>query len=182
MNTLLNYVGKSCLISRHPNRGNTRRTMWPNAIRIPKSRANLTLLTSACKWTRNFGNSIYCPMRITHKSKLYFVSNYGSLHPKRSEEFNKHNPPKKIDMFQMSILEFVNRPGSPLFHLEHYIEGNYIKYNSNAGFVEDLHLRLTPHAFSHFTFECSNHELIIVDIQGVGDLYTGILRSLTFIW
>jgi elongation factor 2 kinase len=27
-------------------------------------------------------------------------------------------------------------------------------------------------AFSHFTFECSNHELIVVDIQGVGDLWT----------
>jgi len=27
-------------------------------------------------------------------------------------------------------------------------------------------------AFSHFTFERSGHELIIVDIQGVGDLWT----------
>jgi elongation factor 2 kinase len=89
-----------------------------------------------------------------------------------AEVYNKHNPPKKIDIMQMSILEFVNRPESPLFHLEHYIEGNYIKYNSNAGFVEDLHIRLTPHTFSHFTFEYSNHELIVVDIQGVGDLYT----------
>jgi hypothetical protein len=29
-----------------------------------------------------------------------------------------------------------------------------------------------PQAFSHFTFERSGHELIVVDIQGVGDLYT----------
>ncbi|CAF0909096.1 unnamed protein product [Brachionus calyciflorus] len=87
-----------------------------------------------------------------------------------AEIFNRHNPPKKIDMFQMSILEFVNRPGSPLFHLEHFIEGEYIKYNSNSGFVDDK--RCTPQAFSHFTFECSNHELMVVDIQGVGDLYT----------
>ena len=27
-------------------------------------------------------------------------------------------------------------------------------------------------AFSHFTFERSGHELIVVDIQGVGDLWT----------
>lgn len=27
-------------------------------------------------------------------------------------------------------------------------------------------------AFSHFTFERSGHQLIVVDIQGVGDLYT----------
>lgn len=27
-------------------------------------------------------------------------------------------------------------------------------------------------AFSHFTFERSGHQVIIIDIQGVGDLYT----------
>lgn len=90
-----------------------------------------------------------------------------------AEIYNRHNPPKKIDMFQLSILEFVNRPGSPLFHLEHFIEGKYIKYNSNSGFVDDSdHMRSTPQAFSHFTFECSNHQMMVVDIQGVGDLYT----------
>lgn len=31
---------------------------------------------------------------------------------------------------------------------------------------------LPPQAFSHFTFERSGHQLIVVDIQGVGDLYT----------
>lgn len=52
-------------------------------------------------------------------------------------------------------------------------QGEYIKYNSNSGFVEDSkQCRHTPQAFSHFTFERSGHELIVVDIQGVGDLYT----------
>ncbi|KAG8225890.1 hypothetical protein J437_LFUL006821 [Ladona fulva] len=82
------------------------------------------------------------------------------------EEYNRHNPPKKVDIFQMAVLEFVNREGSPLFHVEHFIEGQYIKYNSNSGFVQDDHHRQTPHAFSHFTFERSGHELIVVDIQG----------------
>jgi len=89
-----------------------------------------------------------------------------------AEIFNRHNPPKKIDMFQVSVIEFKNRDGSPLYHLEHFIDGNYTKYNSNSGFVDDSNLRFTPQAFSHFTFECSNHDLMVVDIQGVGDLYT----------
>lgn len=88
------------------------------------------------------------------------------------EEYNRHNPPKKVDIFQMAVLEMVEREGSPLFHLEHFIEGQYVKYNSNSGFVRCEAIRMTPQAFSHFTFEKSGHELIVVDIQGVGDLYT----------
>ncbi len=43
----------------------------------------------------------------------------------------------------MNIVEFKDRPGSPLYHLEHFIEGDYIKYNSNSGFVDEC-LRNTP--------------------------------------
>ncbi|KAM8837208.1 eukaryotic elongation factor 2 kinase isoform 1-T1 [Spinachia spinachia] len=88
------------------------------------------------------------------------------------EEYNRHRPPKQVDIMQMCVIEMTDRPGKPLFHLEHYIEGKYIKYNSNSGFVRDENIRLTPQAFSHFTFERSAHQLIVVDIQGVGDLYT----------
>ncbi|MEE6514931.1 hypothetical protein FKM82_023382 [Ascaphus truei] len=88
------------------------------------------------------------------------------------EEYNRHKPPKQVDIMQMCIIEMKDRPGKPLYHLEHYIEGKYIKYNSNSGFVRDDNIRLTPQAFSHFTFERSAHQLIVVDIQGVGDLYT----------
>lgn len=45
---------------------------------------------------------------------------------------------------QMCVVEMTQRPGKPLFHLEHYIEGKYIKYNSNSGFVRDDNIRLTP--------------------------------------
>ena len=51
------------------------------------------------------------------------------------------------------------------------ITGEYIKHNSNSGYVES-HRRATPQAFSHFTFQASRGRLIIVDIQGVADLYT----------
>uniref|UniRef100_H3CP91 Eukaryotic elongation factor 2 kinase n=1 Tax=Tetraodon nigroviridis TaxID=99883 RepID=H3CP91_TETNG len=88
------------------------------------------------------------------------------------EEYNRHRPPKQVDIVQMCVVEMTGRPGKPLFHLEHYIEGKYIKYNSNSGFVRDDNIRLTPQAFSHFSFERSGHQLIVVDIQGVGDLYT----------
>ena len=51
------------------------------------------------------------------------------------EEYNRHNPPKKVDIFMETVYEFPQRPNSPLFHVEHFIEGNYVKYNSNSGMV-----------------------------------------------
>ncbi len=72
-----------------------------------------------------------------------------------------------MDFFQTYIVELKGHEGSPLYGVEHFIEGGYVKYNSNSGFVSDLN-RLTPQAFSHFTFEKSNHQLIVVDIQGEG--------------
>ena len=54
---------------------------------------------------------------------------------------------------QMCVVEMSERPDKPLYHFEHFIDGSYVKYNSNSGFVRDENLRLTPQAFSHFTFE-----------------------------
>lgn len=53
-------------------------------------------------------------------------------------------PSPQVDIMQMCVVELKDRPGKPLFHLEHYIEGKYIKYNSNSGFVRDDNMRLTP--------------------------------------
>ena len=82
------------------------------------------------------------------------------------EEYNRHNPPKKVDIFMMAVMQLCDRPNKPVFHMEHYIDGEYIKYNSNSGFVADQNIcRQTPQAFSHFTFERSGHEVIVVDVQ-----------------
>ena len=59
----------------------------------------------------------------------------------------------QVDIFQMCVLEFKERAGKPLYHLEHFIEGKYVKYNSNSGYVRSEAMRMTPQAFSHFTFE-----------------------------
>ena len=55
--------------------------------------------------------------------------------------------------------------------MENYISGDYRKHNNNRGYVSDDE-RNTPQAFSHFTYEASNHRIIICDIQGVHDLFT----------
>ncbi|KAG2490554.1 hypothetical protein HYH03_010948 [Edaphochlamys debaryana] len=89
------------------------------------------------------------------------------------EMYNKTDPPKQVDVMQCAILQLPSRPGAPLYAIEQLIEGDYVKYNSNSGFVKgDDVLRNTPQAFSHFTWVLTKGLKICVDVQGVGDLYT----------
>jgi len=53
---------------------------------------------------------------------------------------------------------------------ENWMKGHFVKLNSNAGFVNEVdysdHSAIAQ-AFSHFTFDHSNGELLVVDLQGV---------------
>ncbi|RHY10155.1 hypothetical protein DYB36_000984 [Aphanomyces astaci] len=84
--------------------------------------------------------------------------------------YNAHAPPKRVHFIPAWVLELTQRHGA-LCAVERYIPGNYRKHNNNFGSVSDED-RNTPQAFSHFTYEASHHELLAVDIQGVGDMYT----------
>jgi len=86
-------------------------------------------------------------------------------------KYNTYNPPKHIDFIKAWLLELLDRPGRPLAGVERFIEGPYRKHNNNFGYVSEEE-RNTPQAFSHFTYEVSNKQLLICDIQGVGDCYT----------
>lgn len=105
--------------------------------------------------------------------------------------FNALHPPKPVDFLQAFLIEMVDRPGKPVFacecvsgcsealevaltrraHRRRVVTGAYIKHNSNSGYVES-HRRATPQTFSHYTFQASRGRLMVVDIQGVSDLYT----------
>lgn len=106
--------------------------------------------------------------------KLYFQDVEQQMIAKHyATLFNKYKPPKTVDFLEAFIVELVDRPAYPmnLCGVEQYIAGNYCKWNNNYGFVVE-NSRNTPQAFSHFTWERSLHTIVIVDIQGVNDLYT----------
>uniref|UniRef100_A0A7S1JH88 Alpha-type protein kinase domain-containing protein n=1 Tax=Eutreptiella gymnastica TaxID=73025 RepID=A0A7S1JH88_9EUGL len=93
-----------------------------------------------------------------------------------AERFNALGTPKKMNFIDACIIELVQRPidhtgGPPLLIMEPLLQGQYKKHSNNFGFV-DAEDRCTPQCFSHFTFEHTNQQMIVVDIQGVGDLYT----------
>ena len=69
----------------------------------------------------------------------------------------------------MVLLQLVNENGSlsGVYNVERYMAGEFVKLTNNLnyvtkqGLVSDLVL-----AFSHFTYQASNQQLVIVDIQG----------------
>jgi len=88
-----------------------------------------------------------------------------------ARKFNEYNPPKKVAFVKAWLYILENREGRPICGVERFIDGPYRKHNNNFGYVSEEE-RSTPQAFSHFTYECSGHELLICDVQGVGDMYT----------
>ncbi|OWZ23531.1 Alpha kinase [Phytophthora megakarya] len=65
-------------------------------------------------------------------------------------------------------------PSMSMFTAEPYIDGEYRKYNNNNGWIRDdgLNLSETAQAFSHFTWQKTFGQLVVVDLQGVGCIFT----------
>ena len=71
-----------------------------------------------------------------------------------------------------SLNPIPNILGNLCLLVEPLIAGQFTKYNNNCGFVDFVAKRATPHAFSHFTYHFTKGNLLVCDIQGVGDIYT----------
>lgn len=92
-----------------------------------------------------------------------------------AQEFNKL--PKIIDKtavvkrikFIMAKLIFQQLSTGKYRNLtmERFIEGSYKKFSNNAGFVNYDDPALTLQAFSHWTYERTNGNMIVVDLQGI---------------
>ncbi|UIZ25055.1 hypothetical protein KXD40_006691 [Peronospora effusa] len=104
---------------------------------------------------------------------------------KYAKLYNSYNPPRRVEFLEACILQLIPTGASEagdqtienltlsgtICGVEPFIAGEYHKHNNNYGYVSELE-RNTPQAFSHFTYEASGQQIIVVDIQGVGDHYT----------
>jgi hypothetical protein len=63
--------------------------------------------------------------------------------------------------------------------MEQFIEGPYKKFSNNAGYVNIDDPALTLQAFSHWTYERTNGDMLVVDLQGIdiGDNQTYLLTD-----
>ncbi|GBG25124.1 Eukaryotic elongation factor 2 kinase [Hondaea fermentalgiana] len=91
-----------------------------------------------------------------------------------SDQFNAHDPapPKRIDMLHVGLIRLIDRPGQPFLGYECFLQGRYHKWNTNAGWADTMTVRHTPHAFSFASFRETQGAVMVVDVQGINDLYT----------
>lgn len=88
-----------------------------------------------------------------------------------ARKFNERGAPKPVTFLKAWVIELIDRTGKlNICGVEPFIQGEYQKHSNNSGSV--MGDRNTPQTFSHFTYEESKHELVVVDIQGVEDVYT----------
>ncbi|KAL4477124.1 hypothetical protein ABPG72_008858 [Tetrahymena utriculariae] len=79
--------------------------------------------------------------------------------------------PILINFVDSSIYEVLRHYNKDIkyYFVENYIEGDYQKYNNNAGWTsshESSQFNQISQAFSHFTWQYSQGQLLVVDIQG----------------
>ena len=95
-----------------------------------------------------------------------------------SLEFNAltETPHHSIDFVTTACLVPRHSDADTCMALEPYIPGTYVKYNNNAGWVNDAladdPFHQAAQAFSHFTFERSRGRFLVADLQGVGQVLT----------
>ena len=95
-----------------------------------------------------------------------------------ANEFSKLAKAKGIPTVRYvdaTIGQIMNAPGRPYFFREGLIAGEFEKYNSNTGYVEEIPSmkgkvdHSAVQAFSHWTYERSGHEMLVNDCQGAYD-------------
>eukprot|EP01012_Entosiphon_sulcatum_P049048 TRINITY_DN67640_c0_g1_i1.p1 TRINITY_DN67640_c0_g1~~TRINITY_DN67640_c0_g1_i1.p1 ORF type:complete len:302 (+),score=22.04 TRINITY_DN67640_c0_g1_i1:28-933(+) len=89
-----------------------------------------------------------------------------------AQEYNKRNPPKRVEFLLPWVVELPRRTTPNGAHLilgaEPYLPGEYKKHTNNFGYISP-ESRATPQAFSHFSWVNSGGRLLVSDIQGVED-------------
>jgi hypothetical protein len=86
-----------------------------------------------------------------------------------ANKFNSIKPAgtRNVQFEDVSTVTLTEGEGKSHFAMERYIPGKYVKFNNNAGFVNETAYTATLNAFSHWTYWATRRYLMVVDLQGV---------------
>ncbi len=95
-----------------------------------------------------------------------------------ANKFNSIKPTgtRDIHFAEVSTVSFTEGEDKIYFAMEGYITGKYVKFNNNAGFVNEASYTATLNAFSHWTYLATEKYLMVVDLQGVKEESSGEVR------
>lgn len=95
-----------------------------------------------------------------------------------ANKFNSIKPAgtRDVQFADVSTVTFTEGEKKFYFAMERYITGKYIKFNNNAGFVNEAAYTATLNAFSHWTYWATGRYLMVVDLQGVKEETCGGVR------
>mmetsp|Transcript_57851 Transcript_57851/g.102782 ORF Transcript_57851/g.102782 Transcript_57851/m.102782 type:complete len:758 (-) Transcript_57851:116-2389(-) len=109
-----------------------------------------------------------CSVDVMHQSMAKHQAElYNAALRSKLRENNDGHFPHMIDFLLTHMLELED---GCTYGCEAFLFGNYSKHNNNSGGT--MGTKKTPQTFSYFTFINSGRRLMIVDIQGIDDLYT----------
>lgn len=146
----------------------------------PFSEGNMRWAYKLLDWTRSEGKRCHAakvqkkdPRHYDDSQQYYVDVEMQQCCRALSKAYNENKPPKTVNFVDAFVIS--RRPTSVvsanLLAVEPYLKGKYKKYNNNYGYVS-IDDRNTPHTFTHFTYEYTHGKLMVVDVQGVDDMYT----------
>eukprot|EP01084_Bolivina_argentea_P062453 114207_1 len=129
--------------------------------------ANDDLVARLLGFENHYGGNLIVAKQsidLTESIKTYFNDvRTQSVAQLFANEYNKYDPPKKVAFIKASVIQLLESESEQFFCVEDYLHGAYMKHLDNYGGDEGI--RNTPSAFAHFTYEASQHRLLVCDIQ-----------------
>ena len=92
-----------------------------------------------------------------------------------AKQFNRIKPAgtRDVQFADVSTVAFTEGKEKIHYAMERYISGKYVKFNNNAGFVNEAAYTATLNAFSHWTYWATKRYIMVVDLQGVKEERSG---------
>ncbi|KAG0564826.1 hypothetical protein KC19_8G143000 [Ceratodon purpureus] len=111
-------------------------------------------------------------VREVHKRERYWAQmEVQSVSAHMANEFNNitlnMKNVKKVEFTQVTTLEVGSGPNVKYFNMESLLEGEWLRYSNNGGYVNTLDYAAVLQAFTHWTHERSRGLLMVTDLQGV---------------
>lgn len=74
---------------------------------------------------------------------------------------------KRVEFTEVTTLEVCSGPNTKFYNMESLLEGAWLRYSNNGGYVNTLDYAAVLQAFTHWTYEVSRNLLMVTDLQGV---------------